>query len=130
MADRRFFLKKLLGVPIFGSILFKKVVDQKIEKEYFFDQYFVAGFQYHNGPELLDYMKIGHEISMRAEPKNPYDHYAVELSYDNKKIGYIPRKDNKHISRFLRQDCPLICRIIKIQPDEPTWELLQVAIWI
>jgi hypothetical protein len=130
MDSRRYFLKKLIGIPIVGVFFTKKAVAASKKDEYFINQFYVAGFQFYEGPGILGEMNVGDELSMKAAPDNPHDHYAVELYFKNSKIGHIPRTDNKHISRLLRQEFPMICRIKNIQANEPTWQQLKVAVWI
>jgi len=130
MPNRRSFFKVLLGVPVVGGLLYKTSLANKPEKEYFINQFYVAGFQFYYGPELIGKMKVGQELVLRAEPENPHDHYAVELWLGEYKIGHVPRTENKHISRLLRQNFPMVSRIKAIYPDQPTWEQVEIAVWI
>lgn len=61
----------------------------------------LAGFTYYDGVEVFEELKIGISLKMTAEPDNQFDPYAVALYYQEKKLGYVPREENKHISQFL-----------------------------
>jgi len=130
MPNRRSFFKILLGLPVVGGVLYKTALAKSTEKDYFINQFFIAGFQFYAGPEIISQMRPKDVLTLRAEPENPHDHFAVELLYGDIKIGHIPRTENKHISRLLKQNFPMVCRIKMIYPDRPTWEQVEAAVWI
>jgi hypothetical protein len=61
----------------------------------------IAGFAYWEGLEVIEELKIGSELSLVAEPDNPYDNEAVAICYKGKKLGYVPKDKNSEISKFL-----------------------------
>jgi len=61
----------------------------------------IAGFGYHEGLSVIEYLKIGAELELRFEPDCPYDPEAVAIYYENTKIGYVPRDKNSDIYKFL-----------------------------
>ena len=65
----------------------------------------VAGFQYYQGWEIIHDIREGETVALVPEPDNPHDWYAVEMFKDGVKLGYVPRTDNKHISRLLGKQC-------------------------
>ncbi len=88
----------------------------------------VAGLQYYDGPRMLGALGAGQLLDMRAEPENPYDHYAVELYCGSAKLGYVPRSDNRHISRLLRQGAELRAIVKAVRPDAVSWKAVQVEV--
>lgn len=66
-----------------------------------FNRFSVAGFQYYGGPALVRRLKPGALFNLVREPENPYDPYAVEIYVGEVKLGYVPRSDNRHLSRLL-----------------------------
>jgi hypothetical protein len=66
-----------------------------------FDNFHIAGFTYHDGVDVFGELKIGTELNMIVEPDNKYDAYAVAIYFKEHKLGYIPRGNNKYISKFL-----------------------------
>jgi hypothetical protein len=46
-------------------------------------------------------LKIGTELNLKTEPDNQVDSYAVAIYYKDTKSGYLPRSQNKAISKFL-----------------------------
>jgi hypothetical protein len=66
-----------------------------------FANFNIAGFTYYDGVDVFYELKIGTELNLKAEPTNLFDPYAVEIYYNDIKLGYIPRSENKIISKFL-----------------------------
>jgi hypothetical protein len=62
-----------------------------------------------------------------AEPENRFDAYAVHIEHQGIKLGYVPRTDNRHLGRLLRQGAKLTCRVTDVRPEGPTWRMLQVT---
>lgn len=62
---------------------------------------------------------------MSAEPDNPYDRFAVEIFYKGVKPGYVPRTDNKHISRLLCRGANVACRIEEVNPINDPWDMVK-----
>jgi hypothetical protein len=73
-------------------------------------------------------MEPGEILNMKPEPENVHDKYAVELNYKGSMIGYIPRSDNRHISRLLQQGLNMVCTIREVNPDEDTWHMCKVKV--
>lgn len=60
----------------------------------------VAGIFYYidEGLQILE----GDDLTLKREPDNEYDKYAIEVyTKDGKKLGYIPRKNNKIFARLM-----------------------------
>ncbi len=61
----------------------------------------VAAFTYNQGCEVFDKLKVGKEVQLVREDENPYDHNAVAIFFGKTHIGYIPRRENDAIAKFL-----------------------------
>ncbi|GAB4369882.1 MAG: HIRAN domain-containing protein [Calditrichia bacterium] len=129
MISRRTFLKKLSALPLVG-IIFAGFAERMTIRKHMINRFSVAGFQYYEGPQLLPQMKPGEVLELLAEPENEYDSFAVKIMYQGRHIGYVPRSDNRHISRLLRRRVPLLCRISKIKPQDDPWRRLRVKVWL
>ena len=71
-------------------------------------------------------MKIGETLTMKPDPNNKYDNHAIELHWQNVKVGFVPMSDNRHLFRLLELD--LVCTIREINPDEETWQMCKVKV--
>ncbi|GAB1410414.1 hypothetical protein MASR1M90_15680 [Desulfovibrionales bacterium] len=119
---RRGFFKALalLTLPTTGSA--------HTPPSYVLNRFYIAGLQYYDGPQILKHMRPGDALTLTAEPENIHDYYAVLIHGYGHKLGYVPRTDNRHISRLLRQNAPVSCRISAVRPEEPTWQAVRVEV--
>ncbi len=84
-----------------------------------FTHFAVSGFTYYDGYEVFAKLKIGAELQMKAEPDNRYDPHAVSLWLGDKQLGYIPRGQNKEISRLLVMGYDIFEAFVnRLSPDE------------
>jgi len=51
--------------------------------------------------EVREYLKFGHELSLRLDKKNQYDKFAVKVFYNGKHIGFIPMEYSKQVHDFI-----------------------------
>ena len=125
--SRKTFLIYLLQLPLFGSVA-RYLYGFQLQRHYLLNKFSVAGFYYYKGPEIVKTMVAGEIINMKPESENVHDKYAVELHYKGTLIGYIPRSDNRHISRLLQQGLNMVCTIREVNPDEETWHMCKVKV--
>ncbi|GHT79194.1 restriction endonuclease [Bacteroidia bacterium] len=62
----------------------------------------IAGFAYYDGIDVIEKLKIGTELRLKAEPTNPHDADAVAIYLEDAMLGYIPSEKNEQISQFLQ----------------------------
>lgn len=86
----------------------------------------IAGFRYHDGPEIIRYLHAGDEVQLTPEPENPHDPWAVRIEHNRSRLGYLPRTHNEAVSRLLQQDAPVRCTITRVDPHAPPWEAVDV----
>lgn len=90
---------------------------------------FVAGFQFYNGPQLLSNMQTGDLLELRREPDNEADTRAIAVYRNLHKIGFIPARDNKTLSRLIDADVlPLVAEITHLEPNAARWENVRIAV--
>ena len=124
---RRVFLGRLITLP-FLNVLGQVKTQSFSKKGYLLNRFSTAGFQYYLGPRVIGRIKPGDRLAMIAEPGNPYDEFAVRLEWKGQMIGYVPRSDNRHLSRLLRQGARLKCQAISVEPDRSPWNGLKVEV--
>jgi len=90
----------------------------------------IAGFRYYDGAKELPGLVAGTKLTLRAEPANPYDCFAVEIFHGNAKLGYVPRFCNRHISRLLQDAVPLTCEVERVDAEAPPWEAVAVKLFL
>ncbi len=64
---------------------------------------FIAGLPYIRGiKKIAEALSEGDELKLVREPKNQFDDRAILIrNANNKKMGYVPRRDNEVISRLM-----------------------------
>lgn len=128
---RTTFLKRL-GVGIL-ALFIPKTSHEPIEKKkrYFLTKFYVAGFFYYDGENVLHKLKKGDELKIIPEPTNPYDRRALEIfTSNNVKLGYVPRYENPIPSRLMRQNLKIVGIVNKINPNAETWKMLRVNLYV
>ncbi|MCG3178268.1 MAG: hypothetical protein BIFFINMI_00594 [Phycisphaerae bacterium] len=90
----------------------------------------IAGFRYHDGPDIMAYLQVGDEVKLIAEPENPHDPWAVRIEHCGSRLGYLPRTHNEAVSRLLQQDVLARCLITRIDANAPPWEAVRVQVRI
>jgi len=125
--SRKTFLLYLLQIPFFVPFL-KRFLHDSESKKYLLNKFSIAGFQFYDGTLLFQELKVGTQLELDLEPNNPYDGFAVKINYNSSQIGYVPRSDNRHISRLLQKGVHLSCEIISLFPDADPWHQVRVAV--
>ena len=69
--------------------------------ERYFADFHIAGFTFCDGIDVFQELKVGTELTLKAEPENRFDPYAVAIYFNETKLGYIPKEKNEEISKFL-----------------------------
>ncbi|RJP47104.1 MAG: hypothetical protein C4548_01595 [Desulfobacteraceae bacterium] len=127
--SRRTVLKSIPAFFVAALVPDQKKLFAKFEKrELLLNKFFIAGFQYYDGPSLINRLHAGIELALKRDPANEYDPYAVEILFNQFKLGFVPRTDNKHISRLIAQNANLSCRVIQFAPEETTWRMVRVEV--
>ena len=125
---RRMFFKALLGLSSAALATRREPATARAERHYLLNRFHIAGFCYHEGLSIVADLSVGQELQLRAEPDNPHDRYAVALQVGDRMLGYVPRTDNRHLSRLLRQNAPLYARVVDVRPNENTWRMVRVEV--
>ena len=87
----------------------------------------IAGIEYYEALFVIEMMKVGDKLILKPED-NIYDEYAVEIYYEDKKLGYIPKSANYSIGVILRKGWDMFeAYIQKIDRDNLD---IQVAVFV
>ena len=123
MTTRREWLAGLLGLPFIGR---RAPAEKPARREFTIEEFHIAGFQYHEGPQVLASLREGQELRLANEPENPHDDKAVRIEFAGHHLGYVPRTRNKPIFRLIGQDAPLRCVAVHVNDGDPPW----FAVWV
>lgn len=90
----------------------------------------LAGFQYHAGKSLWPRMQVGDALALIREPDNPFDANAVRVEWQGQKIGYVPRRENADVARFMDRGQNLEARIVRLAEVRDPWSRVRFEILI
>jgi hypothetical protein len=88
----------------------------------------LAGSQFHALPELAGRMTVGDALTLRREPDNRHDPYAVRVEWQGRMLGYVPRRENRAVAAALDQGVPLEARISRLRPSADPWQRLEFEV--
>ncbi|MCU7930827.1 MAG: HIRAN domain-containing protein [Candidatus Thiodiazotropha sp. (ex Codakia rugifera)] len=88
----------------------------------------LAGFQYHRAPAIWPFLRVGEQLSLRREPSNPHDRYAIAVWFKNEHLGYIPRRENRTIAKLLDRGELLETRIVRLLEEENPWRKIRFRV--
>ena len=90
----------------------------------------LAGFQYHAGKSLWPRMQVGDALTLIREADNPFDANAVRVEWQGQKIGYVPRRENADVARFMDSGQNLEARIARLAEVRDPWSRVRFEILI
>ena len=90
----------------------------------------LAGFQYHAGKTLWPQMRVGDALALIREPDNPHDARAVRVEWRGHTIGYVPRRENFDVARFMDGGHVLVARITRLSDVRDPWSRVRFEILI
>ena len=90
----------------------------------------LAGFQYHAGKTVWPRMHVGDALTLVREPDNPHDARAVRVEWRGQVIGYVPRRENADVARFMDAGQRLTARITRLAEVRDPWSRVRFEILI
>lgn len=88
----------------------------------------LAGFQHHAGKQIWSQMQVGDTLTLIREPDNVHDAKAVRVEWQGQKIGYVPRRENADVARFMDGGQVLLARINRLAEVRDPWSRVRFEI--
>ena len=88
----------------------------------------VAGFQFHQGETAWQSLFVGAPLELVREPSNPHDADAVAVYFKTKKLGYVPRAENRAVAQMLDRGENLKATIMQLSERENPLERVRFNI--
>jgi len=126
---RRSFLQRLSSLPLLGA-WFPVHAASAPTGRYLMNRFRIAGLPYYQAKTILRSLRPGMALRLVAEPENPHDEFAVEMFLGEVKLGYVPRSDNRHISRLLRQGATVVAEVTEVAPEGSIWEVIRAEVFL
>lgn len=79
----------------------------------------IAGFTYYEGVLAFQELTIGVQLQLKLEEENKFDARAVAIYYNEFKLGFVPRSENRIFYKLLKVgiDC-IEVRVQRISKKE------------
>jgi hypothetical protein len=107
-----------VGLILFGTLACADIARlQAAEMRLVVQDSPLAGFQYYDGSTLWPLLKVGDTLALVREKDNPHDPAAIRLEWQGRKIGYVPRRDNRDLARQMDYGAAVEARIMALTPS-------------
>jgi HIRAN domain len=90
----------------------------------------LAGFQYYQGGQLWDEIKVGDLLTLAREPANPHDSYAVRVEWRGHKLGYVPRRENQAVAQHMDRGGNVEARVSKLRQHRNPWQRIEFEVFV
>jgi len=90
----------------------------------------LAGFNYHQAPEVWRDMRVGDALRLAREPDNAYDAGAVRVEWRGHKLGYVPRAQNAALAWAMDRGAMLDARVSRLQPHRNPRKRIEFEVYV
>ena len=90
----------------------------------------LAGFQFYAGRELWEEMKAGDALALVREPENRHDANAVRVEWRGRKLGYLPRAENRAVAAEMDRGGQVEARVARLARHRDPWKRIQVEVFV
>ena len=90
----------------------------------------LAGFQFYAGRALWDEMKAGDALVLVREPDNPHDPRAVRVEWRGRKLGYLPRAENRAVAEEMDRGGQVAARIARLERHRDPWKRIRIEVFV
>ena len=90
----------------------------------------LAGFQFYAGRELWDGMKVGDALVLVREPENKHDANAVRVEWRGRKLGYLPRAENRAVASEMDRGGKVTARITRLNRHLDPWKRIRIEAYV
>ena len=102
------------------------------EKSKQIDQFLIAGFQYHDGADVLNKLEVGTKLDLVPEFDSPYDPNAIAIKYKGVHLGYVPRASNALLAQmlFYGHNDVVRCKVVQRDKHAAPREQVRVKLYL
>jgi hypothetical protein len=85
---------------------------------FYLDRSYLSGLAYYDYQLAYRSISNGDPLTLKREPDNKHDRFAVAVYFCGRKLGYWPFPENKAIANLMDRDVRVKARVISIHPDK------------
>ena len=116
-----------LGLGATGLILPKSLLSKSMIKIY--DNY-VRGLHHYDFDKVKNQLNIGDNLILKRDSENIHDSFAVEVYYQEYKLGYLPAYENISIANMLDAKVELPAKISFLKEEKDPYKRKTLGIEI
>ena len=90
----------------------------------------LAGFQYYQGKQLWDDLKVGDMLTLVREPDNPHDGNAIRVEWQGHKLGYVPRRENHTVALHIDRGGLVEARVSRLTAHRNPWQRIEFEVYV
>jgi hypothetical protein len=90
----------------------------------------LAGFNYHQAPEVWRGMRVGDALRLEREPDNVHDAQAISVQWQGHKLGYVPRAQNAALAWAMDRGESLDARVSRLRPHRNPRERIEFEVFV
>jgi HIRAN domain len=90
----------------------------------------LAGFNYHQAPEVWQEMRIGDALKLEREPDNVHDPRAISVQWRSHKLGYVPRAQNAALAWAMDRGESLDARVSRLRPHRNPRKRIEFEVYV
>ena len=90
----------------------------------------LAGFQFYAGRALWGEMKAGDALVLVREPDNPHDPRAVRVEWRGRRLGYLPRAENRAVAEEMDRGGQVAARIARLERHRDPWKRIRIEVFV
>lgn len=90
----------------------------------------LAGFQFYQGKQLWDEIKVGDTLMLVREADNTHDSNAVRVEWRGQKLGYVPRRENQAVARHMDRGGQVEARVSRLTQHRNPWQRIEFEVFV
>ncbi len=90
----------------------------------------LAGFNYHQAPEVWRGMRSGDALRLEREPDNAWDGRAVRVEWRGHKLGYVPRAQNAALAWAMDRGDIVNARVSRLRPHRNPRKRIEFEVYV
>lgn len=90
----------------------------------------LAGSQYYAVSRLRETIRVGDKLTLTREPDNRHDRNAVRVDWNDEKLGYVPRAENRTVARALDAGERIEARVSRLRDDPDPWRRVEFEVYL
>lgn len=118
---------KSLGVGVSGISLPKNIFFD-LQEVMVYDNY-IKGANHYQYKKVKSKIKEGDRLTLKREPENLYDGFAIEVFFENHKLGYITAYENIVLANMMDNQVELSCLVSKHNKKEDIFRCIAIRVY-